>query len=105
MSSDEPKFCAWCKKPLFGEISRPNDKPGWCHDCSTTHGDIAVFQCVKCGRAVGGVKPGITDIGYTIKPNQVLHIDKCPDCTPDLEKSTCIEFERFLKEKTGGKDA
>ena len=101
MPSEKPQLCAWCKKPLFGEVSYPKDKPGWCHDCSTTYGDVAVFQCNNCGRAIGGIKPGKTDIGYVVRPNQVLHVDKCPECTPDLVKSTCIEFDAYLKGKCG----
>lgn len=96
-----PGACAWCGKPLAGEIARPKDRPGWCHDCSTTHGDVAVFKCNSCGRIVGGIKPGRLDTGYIVAPNQVLHVDRCPKCTPNLDRCTCIEFEKWIA-LTGG---
>ena len=102
MPDTVPKICAWCGKPLAGEISHPSDKPGWCHDCSTTYGDVAVFQCLNCGRAPAGVKPGVTDTGYVVKPNQVLHIRRCPLCTPGITRTECVEFDDWERKMKGG---
>lgn len=105
MPNDGKVLCAWCGKPLLGEVSVPGDKPGWCHDCSTTYGDVAVIRCLGCGTAIGGVIPGKLENGYVVKPNQVLHVRKCPKCPdadPDMVKATIVELEEYEKAKTGG---
>ena len=99
-------LCAWCGKPLLGEIARPGDRAGWCHDCSTTYGDVAVIVCMKCGKVLGGILPGLHDSGYMIKKNDVLHARSCPNCTDDDSKDVVIkcpvvEFEKAMEAKYG----
>lgn len=105
----KPLICSWCGKPLFGEIARPGDRPGWCHDCSTTYGDVAIIVCSKCGATLGGILPGLHDSGYFVKPNEILHANGCPKCTPGDPQDTVMRFtvEEFEKamEKNNEREA
>lgn len=94
-----PALCSWCGKPLLGEIARPGDRPGWCHDCSTKYGDVAVIVCRNCGHLIGGILPGPHDSGYIVKKNEVLHTRECPKCHPGIMKAEVEEFAKAMKEK------
>lgn len=93
---------------MFGEVVHPNDRPGWCHDCSTTYGDVAIIVCRRCGKVLGGILPGPHDSGYVIKPNEVLHTKSCPHCTEDdgtqqVLKFPVEEFEKAMEIENGRK--
>lgn len=100
-ANDAQIRCAWCGRPMFGEISMPGDRPGWCHDCSTTYGDIAVIVCNGCNSVVGGILPGPHESGYVIKKNDVLHTSICKRCHPEIDSCTVLEFKAAMDSKYG----
>jgi len=68
-----------------------------CEECYDTYKDCASIICVNCRIVIAKTPPKIMDNGFYVRPNAVLHSDKCNICAPGLVESSVIELEAYEK--------
>lgn len=76
-----------------------------CPRCREEYRSLAKIVCRNCGKFLGFMKPGVTEDGYGVKPDETLHVGWCDLCagrlTRERKKSPIEEFERFAAIKRG----
>lgn len=95
---DGREICTICRKEFERDPFLVQDAD-LCPECRKTFGGMAYVFCKKCNAVVTRVKPGLTQCGYMVLPGQLLHIDKCPECTPGTVMAVPEEMVGFLKER------
>ena len=88
--------CLMCGKPFLMRIYS-GEPDQLCAECWKTYRDCASLVCTVCNITIAKVLPGITDDGFLIRRNSVLHVDACNVCQPDIKKSVVIEIADWNK--------
>lgn len=68
-----------------------------CGPCCKTYKETATLLCRRCNVVIARVSPAMLDCGFYIRPQSVLHLDKCSLCDPTLNISTIIEIDNWMK--------
>ena len=74
-----------------------------CGACFKTYAECATVICIRCKIPVAKIEPSMLDNGFYIRPRQLLHTDKCGCCDPQLEVSTVLEIDQWVKAHGGRK--
>lgn len=88
--------CLMCGKPFIMRLYTgvPDQV---CPECWKTYRDCASLVCVNCKVTVAKVKPGISETGFYVRPQSVLHIDRCNICDPNVKESIIIEVDEWYR--------
>lgn len=98
--------CLLCTKPflMLPFIGVPDQV---CPECEKTYKNAAKVVCTgKNAKSQEHSHPPVTicrlvpkvlENGFYIRPNAVLHTDKCNTCWPGLDESSVIEIEQWQR--------
>jgi hypothetical protein len=88
--------CLLCAK-LYPAVMGQLQTDQICSECRKDHRDSAKLVCAKCHITLARLIPCITDTGFIIRPNMVLHSSACNICEPQIKVSKAIEIELWEK--------
>ena len=70
-----------------------------CKDCKTAVKGTCPLICIRCKRVVSRMEPGKdSKTGFVFQKNKPYHLDGCPFCEENLDKSIIIEKLMYEKE-------
>ena len=88
--------CLLCNKPFIMPtyFGTPDQV---CGPCLRTYKETATLICRRCNTVIARVAPVMLDCGFYVRPQSVLHLDKCSLCEPDVKISTVIEIDNWMR--------
>jgi hypothetical protein len=96
--------CLLCMKPMIMPAVFAGEPPDQlCDECRKTYRGLAKVACLKCKVTIGRCIPRTIDSGYTIQPNQVLHVKNCNVCSPGIPVSFVVEIDEWERKHRPGK--
>lgn len=67
-----------------------------CPKCRNGLNGTAKLVCAKCNVTICRIAPTVIE-GYIVRPNAILHSDRCNICSPGLTESKIVEIDLWIQ--------